>query len=244
MNRKQRVGSTHERRAEQVAVAERPQRADEQPERAGAERDRTHSPATPRSARRWPARARARRTRTRTRQRYAQRGLRPAPRREPGSSRADMPVTRASSSLSTSSMNLMSTGLAPPPAKCPQTPGMTRSSPLGMCCDAHCSSSGGKYRSFSAGTTISRGLDRPQRLDVVAVEPGVAPTSPYCQVQSIVSRLLASRRGPGRSPPRTRRGSPARRQRAARVSLVDLVPVEGLREAPAGVDPRRPRAAP
>ena len=38
----------------------------------------------------------------------------------------------ASSSLRTSSMNLMSTGLAPPPAKWPHTPGITLNSPLGM----------------------------------------------------------------------------------------------------------------
>jgi hypothetical protein len=50
----------------------------------------------------------------------------------------------ASSSLRTSSMNAVSTGLTPPPAKCPHTPGITRSSAFGMCETAYSSSSGGK----------------------------------------------------------------------------------------------------
>ncbi len=54
------------------------------------------------------------------------------------------PLSSASSSFRTSSMYFRSTALSPLPAKWPQTPGMTRHSPLGMCCEAHCSSSGGK----------------------------------------------------------------------------------------------------
>src|SRR2546423_4255975 len=41
-------------------------------------------------------------------------------------------------------MNRMSSGLLPPPAKCPQTPGITSSSASGTNRDAHSSPSGGK----------------------------------------------------------------------------------------------------
>src|SRR5204863_9461307 len=42
------------------------------------------------------------------------------------------------------SMKAVSAGLAPPPAKWPQTPGMTRSSALGIRSTSHALSSGGK----------------------------------------------------------------------------------------------------
>src|SRR5207245_10384091 len=45
-------------------------------------------------------------------------------------------------------------GSAPPPARCPQMPGMTRSSASGMCWTLHASSSGGKYRSLDRKSVV------------------------------------------------------------------------------------------
>ena len=50
----------------------------------------------------------------------------------------------ASSSLTAASMTSTSVGLSPPPAKCPQMPGITRSSASRMWDTSHASSSGGK----------------------------------------------------------------------------------------------------
>jgi hypothetical protein len=50
----------------------------------------------------------------------------------------------ASNSFKALSMNPTSSGFKPPPAKCPQTPGMTRNSAFGMRFTAYSSSSGGK----------------------------------------------------------------------------------------------------
>ena len=60
--------------------------------------------------------------------------------------RAQIPGSAAKSSATARSMNFVSTSFAPPPAKCPQTPGMTRCSTVQPVIwdTAQASSSGGK----------------------------------------------------------------------------------------------------
>lgn len=55
-----------------------------------------------------------------------------------------IPDGPASSSATAASMNAVSGGLTPPPAKWPQMLSMTRNSAFGICETAHSSSSGGK----------------------------------------------------------------------------------------------------
>ena len=192
-----------ERRAEQVAVAELHQPADEHPERAGAERDgheqarvdveqlgvgqRQHED-------REPEREHGERDPARGLRKYWV-APRAALRRAAAVDMAGLPSAREQ--LFEDVVDVLGVDRVGAAARRsgPTRPG-SRAAPRWACgSTAYSSSSGGKYRSFSAGSDDRLGLDRLQRLDVVAVEARASvPMSPFCHVHSIVSRLLGSRR--------------------------------------------------
>src|SRR4051794_36151810 len=92
-------------------------------------------------------------------------------------------------SLTALSMNLTSTGLAAgPPAKCPQTDSIGRSSALGIFDTSYSLSSGGKYRSVRPGITIALAVILPNARSKSPLYSEFADMSPCCQLH-IIDRM-------------------------------------------------------